>query len=57
MVETPESPLEQFGTLPAAESTKKPKLKHYPADLGESFISYKDREIIESSKYTPESRG
>ena len=56
VVETPESPLEQFGTLPAAESTKKPKLKHYPADLGESFISYKDREIIESSKYTPESR-
>ena len=56
VVETPESPLEQFGTPPAAESTKKPKLKHYPADLGESFISYKDREIIESSKYTPESR-
>ena len=56
VVETPESPIEQFGTLPAAESTKKPKLKHYPADLGESFISYKDREIIESSKYTPESR-
>ena len=56
VVETPETPLEQFGTLPAAESTKKPKLKHYPADLGESFISYKDREIIESSKYTPESR-
>ena len=56
VVETPETPLEQFGTPPAAESTKKPKLKHYPANLGESFISYKDREIIESSKYTPESR-
>ena len=53
VVETPETPLEQFGTLPAAESTKKPKLKHYPANLGESFISYKDREIIESSEYTP----
>ena len=56
VVETPESPLGQPGTPPAAESTKKPKLKHYPANLGESFISYKDREIIESSKYTPESR-
>ena len=56
VVETPETPLEQFGMLPAAESTKKPTLKHYPANLGESFISYKDREIIESSKYTPESR-
>ena len=53
VVETPETPLEQFGTPPAAESTKKPKLKRYPANLGESFISYKDREIIESSKYTP----
>ena len=57
VVETPESPLGQFGTPPAAESTKKPKLKRYPANLGESFISYKDREITESSKYTPESRG
>ena len=56
VVETPESPLEQFGMPPAAESTKKPKLKHYPANLGESFISYKDREITESSKYTPESK-
>ena len=53
VVETPETPLEQFGTPPAAESTKKPKLKRYPANLGESFISYKDREIIESSEYTP----
>ena len=56
VVESPEAPLEQFGTLPAAESTKKPKLKHYPANLGKSFISYKDREIIQSSKYAPESR-
>ena len=56
VVETPESPLGQFGTPPAAESTKKPKLKHYPTNLGESFISYKDREITESSKYTPESK-
>ena len=56
VVETPETPLEQFGTLPAAESTKKPKLKLYPANLGESFISYKDQEITEDSKYTPESR-
>ena len=53
VVETPETPLEQFGTPPAAESTKKPKLKHYPANLGESFISYKDQEIIESTEYTP----
>ena len=56
VVETPESPLGQFGTPPAAESTKKPKLKRYPANLGESFISYKDREITESSKYMPESK-
>ena len=57
VVETPESPLGQFRTPPAAEFTKKPKLKRYPANLGESFISYKDREITKSSKYTPESRG
>ena len=57
VVETPESPLGQFGTPSAAESTKKSKLKRYPANLGESFISYKDRGITESSKYTPESRG
>ena len=56
VVETPESPLGQFGTPPAAESTKKPKLKRYPANLGESFISYKDQKITESSKYTPESK-
>ena len=56
VVETPETPLEQFGTLPAAESTKKPKLKHYPTNLEESFISYKDQEIAESSKYTPDSK-
>ena len=56
VVETPESPLGQFGTPPAAESTKKPKLKRYPANLGESFISYKDREITESSKYATESK-
>ena len=56
VVESPESPLGQFGTPLVVESTKKPRLKHYPANLGESFISYKDREITESSKYTPESR-
>ena len=42
VVEMPESPLGQFGTLPAAESTKKPELKRYPANLGESFIRYTD---------------
>ena len=56
VVETPESPLGQPGTPPAAESTKKPRLKHYPASLGESFISSKDQETIHSSKYTPESK-
>ena len=56
VVESPESPLGQFGTPPVVESTKKPKLKHYPTNLGESFIRYKDREITESSKYTPESK-
>ena len=43
VVETPESPLEQPGMPPAAESTKKLKLKRYPASLGESFISSKDQ--------------
>ena len=56
VVETPESPLGQPGTPPAAESTKKPRLKHYPASLGESFISSKDQKTIHSSKYTPESK-
>ena len=56
VVETPESPLGQPGMPPAAESTKKVGLKHYPANLGESFISFKDQEITKSSKYTPESK-
>ena len=56
VVETPESPLGQFGTPPLAESTKKAKLKHYPANLGESFLATKDSENTQSSKYTPESR-
>ena len=56
VVETPESPLGQPGTPPAAEPTKKPRLKRYPANLGESFISYKDQEITKSSKYTSESK-
>ena len=56
VVETPESPLGQPGMPPAAESTKKVGTKRYPADLGESFIGSKDREITQSSKYTPESK-
>ena len=56
VVETPESPLGPPGTPPAAESTKKVGLKCYPANLGESFISSKDREITQSSKFTPESK-
>ena len=56
VVETPESPLGQLGMPPAAESTKKVGTKRYPADLGESFISSKDREISQSSKFTPESK-
>ena len=56
VVETPESPLGQPGTPPAAESTKKLKPKHYPANLGESFIAFKDYESTQSSKFTPESK-
>ena len=56
VVETPDSPLGQPRMPPAAESTKKVGLKRYPANLGESFISYKDREITKSRKYTPESK-
>ena len=56
VVETPESPLGQPGMPPAAESTKKVGPKRYPANLGESFISSKDREITQSSKFTPESK-
>ena len=56
VVETPQSPLGQLGTPPAAESTKKLKPKHYPANLGESFISSKDQETTQSSKFTPESK-
>ena len=56
VVETPESPLGQPGMPPAAESTKKLKPKRYPASLGESFMSSKDQETTQSSKYTPESK-
>ena len=56
VVETPESPLGPPGMPPAAESTKKVGLKRYPVDLGESFVSSKDREITQSSKFTPESK-
>ena len=55
VVETPESPLGPPGRPPAAESTKKVGPKRYPANLGESFISSKDREITQSSKFMPES--
>ena len=54
VVETPQTPLGQSGTPPAAESTKKPEMKFYPASLGESFLWSKDQEIIQSSKFTPE---
>ena len=56
VVETPESPLGQPGTSPAAESTKKVGTKCYPGDLGESFIGSKDWEITQSSKLTLESK-
>ena len=56
VVETPESPLGQPGTPPAAESTKKVGMKRYQADLGESFIGSKDWEITQSSRFTPESK-
>ena len=54
VVETPQSPLGQPGMPPAAESTKKPGLKRYPESLGESFLSSKDREITQSSKFMPD---
>ena len=57
IVETPQTPLGQPGMPPAAESTKKLGPKHYPANLGESFLGSKDQETIQSSsKFTPESR-
>ena len=57
IVETPQSPLEQHGTPPAAESTKKLGPKCYLVNLGESFIGSKDRESTQSSvKFTPESK-
>ena len=54
IVETPQSPLGQHETSPAAESTKKLGPKRYPVNLGESFIKSKDQES--SSKFTPESK-
>ena len=57
IVETPQSPLGQLGMPPAAESTKKPGLKCYPASLGESFIESRDQETTPgSSQFTPESK-
>ena len=57
IVETPQSPLGQPGMPPAAESTKKPGLKRYPASLGESFIESRDQETTpSSSQFTPESK-
>ena len=57
IVETPQSPLGQPGMPPAAESTKKPGLKRYPASLGESFIESRDQETTpSSSQFTPKSK-
>ena len=57
VVETPQSPLKQHETPPAAESTKKLGPKRYPVNLGESFIRSKDQESTQSSsKFTPESK-
>ena len=56
VVETPQSPLGQPGTPPAAESTKKLGPKRYPTNLGESFIVSKDHKSTQSSKYTSESK-
>ena len=57
IVETPQSTLGQPGTPPVAESTKKLGPKHYPVNLGESFIGSKDRASTQSSiKFTPESK-
>ena len=47
IVETPQTPLGQPGTPPAAESTKKLGPKPYPASLGESFLGSKDQETIQ----------
>ena len=49
IVETPQFPLGQPGTPPAAESTKKLGPKRYPVNLGESFIRSKDQESTQSS--------
>ena len=57
VVETAQSPIGQLGTPPVAESTEKLGPKHYPVNLGESFIGSKDRESTQSSiKFTPESK-
>ena len=58
IVETTQSELGQPGTPPVAESTKKLGPKHYPVNLGESFIgSGSDQESTQSSiKFTPESK-
>ena len=56
VVETPESPLGQFRIPPVAESTKKPKLKHYPANLGESFLATKDSENTQIVNIHPSPR-
>ena len=57
IVETPQSTLGQHGTPPVAKSTKKLGSKHYPVNLGESFIGSKDWESTQSGiKLTPESK-
>ena len=56
IVQMPQTPLEESGTPPAAESTKKTGLKRYPASLGESFLGSRDQETTQSSKFTPESK-
>ena len=56
IVEMPQTPLGEFGMPPAAESTKKTGLKHYPASLGESFLGSRDQKTTQSSKFTPESK-
>ena len=54
IVETPQSTLEQYGTPPVAESTKKVSLKPFPVNLGESFIGSKHQDSTQSSiKLTP----
>ena len=44
VVETPETPLEQFGTLPAAESTKEAKTEALPSKFrGELYKLQRSR--------------